>query len=86
MSVKGARGGMKVFEDIEGLHGTMSIVPAQKVTSTSCIVQESPEAVTEGEFKIPSELRGVEVLAYDSFTGQPVKGAHTYGFHGILHD
>ena len=78
---------MKVFVDIEGLYGTMSIVPAQELTSTSCIVQESLEAVAEGEFKIASELReGIEVMAYDSFTGQLVKGAHTYGFHGILHD
>jgi hypothetical protein len=35
--------GLKVFVDIVGSHGMMSIVLAQNVPSIECIVQELPE-------------------------------------------
>lgn len=79
--------GTKVFVDIGGSHGRMSIALAQNVPSIECIVQELPEVVTEGESKIPSELRGrVKFMAHDFFTEQPLKGADVYFFRWIFHD
>lgn len=47
------------------------------------IVQDLPAAVGDAE---SLEKQGIEAMAYDFFTTQPVKGAKAYYLQGILHD
>ncbi|KAL8738332.1 MAG: hypothetical protein Q9181_000875 [Wetmoreana brouardii] len=47
------------------------------------IVQDLPDALSPAEKLQPL---GIEVMPYDFFTPQPVKGAKAYFFRGIFHD
>lgn len=46
------------------------------------ILQDLPEAVN----KIETPLEGIEVIPYDFFTPQSIKGAQLYFFRGVCHD
>ncbi|KAI9875694.1 MAG: hypothetical protein M1830_008092 [Pleopsidium flavum] len=47
------------------------------------ILQDLPEVIAQVD---PNWKKGIEPMAYDFFTPQPIKGARAYYFRSILHD
>ncbi|KAF9634983.1 LasM [Lasiodiplodia theobromae] len=52
-------------------------------TSARLILQERPDALAQLD---PAQQAGVEMMAYDFHTEQPIKGAHIYHLGHILHN
>lgn len=44
--------------DVGGSHGSISISLAERFPNLSCIVQDLPATVAEGEARLPEHLRG----------------------------
>ncbi|KAL8910262.1 MAG: hypothetical protein Q9171_004426 [Xanthocarpia ochracea] len=52
-------------------------------TAARLILQERPDVLEQIK---PEEIAGIETMAYDFHTEQPVKGAHVYHLSQILHN
>ncbi|KAL8967831.1 MAG: hypothetical protein Q9183_002745 [Haloplaca sp. 2 TL-2023] len=70
VDVGGGRG-----HDISALHQRFPDLPGRLV------LQELPET-----FKGLPAIDGVDFMAHDMFTAQPIKGARAYFFRNVLHD
>jgi len=73
-----------LFVDIGGNQGHDSRLLKERYPEVAgrLIVQDLPHTVNN----IKGEIEGVEFMAYDFFTPQPVKGAQFYFYRGICHD
>ena len=78
---------VKLFIDIGGSYGTVSVVLARQFEDMKFIVQDLPEVAADGPSQIPSELQDrIQFMAHDFLTEQPIKGADVYFFRWIFHN
>ena len=78
---------IKVFVDIGGSYGKFSIALAQELPDLQLIVQGLPEIVTEGEARLPVDLKNrVSFMSHDFFVEQPVKAADIYFLWWVFHN
>ncbi|KAI1110868.1 S-adenosyl-L-methionine-dependent methyltransferase [Nemania sp. NC0429] len=72
--------------DVGGSHGSVAIHVAERFPNMSCVVQDLPDTVADGESRLPPHLKGrVTFMAHDFFTPQPVS-ADVYYFRSIFHN
>ena len=77
----------KLFVDIGGSHGQLSILLARRLKSLRCIVQDLPDVVAQGISVLPADVTDrVEFMAHDFFTEQVIKGADVYFLRWVFHD
>jgi SAM-dependent methyltransferase len=85
-SAKNPDAGLTVV-DVGGGLGHVSRVLANHNLAVSCIVQDSPDVVLQGQDDLPQALHGrITFQAHDFFLEQPVKGADVYLLRLVLHD
>lgn len=76
--------GAALLVDVGGNHGHATVKFRQQCPQVKgrCVLQDLPESLSG----IKKPLDSIEVMAYDFFTPQPVKGARAYLFKAVCHD
>ena len=73
--------------DVGGGLGHVSQVLIEHNSRASCIVEDSPDVVVQGQESLPADSRNrISFKAHDFFQEQPVKGADIYLLRLVLHD
>ncbi|KAI3325423.1 S-adenosyl-L-methionine-dependent methyltransferase [Xylariaceae sp. AK1471] len=85
---KGADGSTAVFVDVGGSMGHQCIALRQTYPDLvgRVILQDLPETIEKVRTSPLSGFEGIDVLAHDFFTPQPLQGARAYYLRNVLHD
>lgn len=77
--------GAGLLVDVGGAKGTVAIEIARFAPEIKIVVQDKPEVIKGTT--VPEDLQArVQLMGYDFFTEQPVKGADIYLIRNVLHD
>ncbi|KAI1756266.1 S-adenosyl-L-methionine-dependent methyltransferase [Xylaria castorea] len=85
---KGAEASTPVLVDVGGSMGHQCIAVRRKYPELvgRVVLQDLPETVEKVKANPLPGFQGIEVMAHDFFTPQPLPGARAYYFRNVLHD